>query len=1240
MANVLNFSSDNLITGVNVIDGNLYWTDDLNEPKKLEIDRFKQDDIGLNSGATTIDGRLMDYTDITVIRPHPSKVIDLSLVDYDDTEFDTQRVSSPEPPFESIFPRFSYRWRYEDGQYSPYAPFTQAAFMSKEREFLDYPDWLNRNSYRSGDNVNYEGRAYVSTRSIAAPATDAEPNEEPSVSNTAWTDIGEAVNPTTEVNYREGFNTTMFNNVGRITLNNISRGTEDVIEIDILYTESISDTIYVLETLAIPPEQRGMDFTLTQAYLNRVQESGSGIPTASDYSLQPLSYTLSTRKIYNALPANQLTRPFDNVPRLAKSQEITANRLVYGNYLHQYNQPSGVNLNVEAIPAEMFPGITDTDTVEHLSAQSATDGLHVKGNRTYEVGVAYIDSFGRQGAMIQNVSSFNDDGTLNEAAAFRTSFHQPTREALQVTLNSEPPSWADSYRYFIKDVSQNYHSLICYNIYNDGGAEEGASTYIWAEFSSTDRNKVTDETILVPRRINNQILEVKNRHLVQDIQGEAPELIRAQLGLDGNTTGALLGGRNHNRANINRDLRRDEDDNFFVRVGSNAPPTTLILRDERQDFSETGVTQILNRFLGTNDIPIIQDGGQVPSFEVVRNTNSNLPIQTADLDSVDSESQLYMRFVHDGDSTRMPITNWTRVTDITFQSDSDRSNSHRTNLTFNVAESVTIQGTTGAPATAVGIESVTDGSDIAMGFNQVDSDGSNSGTDFRALPTNANGGRGGNNWRVEWASSSLSEEALERLQGRFWVKIPRTGLDTARSEFSNEGNLTSLHQVWFETEPTVSESQLDLFWETSDTFCVCTDHGWPNKLNWYNTAAESTADGVYLETTRINDKFNSVQLMKGVRVNVPQERYAQERRLYGLTWSGIYNSRTGINRLNEFITADGITKELEPNYGSLQKLHTRDTNLIAMCEDKFFRILADKDQLFNADGGGNVSATNAVLGQTTPFVGEYGISTHPESFASYGHNFWCTDAKRGVTIQITPGNGQIFETSGNGLDDFFRDRLFSADRLVGMYDDYTDAYTLSIQGYNQEDAIIAPVDRLPDETSNTTVKYETSVEGWPAFLDFIPESGLTLNNKFYTWKGGKLYMHNSNTSNRNNFYGTQYNSEIEIIFNDAPSSVKEFLALNYEGTSGWEMASIETDQDTANLLGDWLSREGKYHQAITSTEPVYVYDATQENNARATEETRIKSGAKGFYAKVTMRNTRTDAAELFAVSSEVFESSL
>ena len=38
-----------------------------------------------------------------------------------------------------------------------------------------------------------------------------------------------------------------------------------------------------------------------------------------------------------AVASNQLLRPWDNVPKKALAQEITGNRIVYGNYLQNYN---------------------------------------------------------------------------------------------------------------------------------------------------------------------------------------------------------------------------------------------------------------------------------------------------------------------------------------------------------------------------------------------------------------------------------------------------------------------------------------------------------------------------------------------------------------------------------------------------------------------------------------------------------------------------------------------------------------------------------------------------------------------------------------------------------------------------------------------------------------------------------------------------------------------------------------
>ena len=46
------------------------------------------------------------------------------------------------------------------------------------------------------------------------------------------------------------------------------------------------------------------------------------------------------------MPSNQLSRHFDSIPTLAKSQEITANRLIYANYDFGFQQDTYANINV------------------------------------------------------------------------------------------------------------------------------------------------------------------------------------------------------------------------------------------------------------------------------------------------------------------------------------------------------------------------------------------------------------------------------------------------------------------------------------------------------------------------------------------------------------------------------------------------------------------------------------------------------------------------------------------------------------------------------------------------------------------------------------------------------------------------------------------------------------------------------------------------------------------------------
>ena len=109
-------------------------------------------------------------------------------------------------------------------------------------------------------------------------------------------------------------------------------------------------------------------------------------------------------------------------------------------------------------------------------------------------------------------------------------------------------------------------------------------------------------------------------------------------------------------------------------------------------------------------------------------------------------------------------------------------------------------------------------------------------------------------------------------------------------------------------------------------------------------------------------------------------------------------------------------KDLQ-EYGPIQKLHTRDNDLIALQEDKISKILFGKNLLSDSVGGGAVTSIPEVLGTQIPYVGEYGISHNPESFAQWGNSLYFTDAKRGAVIRLE-GDG-LFEINNLEMSDYF-----------------------------------------------------------------------------------------------------------------------------------------------------------------------------------------------------------------------------
>jgi len=208
-------------------------------------------------------------------------------------------------------------------------------------------------------------------------------------------------------------------------------------------------------------------------------------------------------------------------------------------------------------------------------------------------------------------------------------------------------------------------------------------------------------------------------------------------------------------------------------------------------------------------------------------------------------------------------------------------------------------------------------------------------------------------------------------------------------------------------------------------------YGWPG-LPWnpstyptfpFNSTPSNspTYNNFYVEESRIRGGFNNSQVSLGVRAYVVNQNVDSQDRKHSLIYSGLLNTRTGFNETNVFSIADPLVKDLDPRNGSIQKLYTEDTNLNVFQESKVSKVLINKNAIYSGDQGSLETGNVNVLGQDVPYLGEYGISRNPESFAEYGYRKYFADKDRASILRLSRDG--ITEISGYGMKDYFRDTL-------------------------------------------------------------------------------------------------------------------------------------------------------------------------------------------------------------------------
>jgi hypothetical protein len=120
------------------------------------------------------------------------------------------------------------------------------------------------------------------------------------------------------------------------------------------------------------------------------------------------------------------------------------------------------------------------------------------------------------------------------------------------------------------------------------------------------------------------------------------------------------------------------------------------------------------------------------------------------------------------------------------------------------------------------------------------------------------------------------------------------------------------------------------------------------------------------------------------------------------------------------------------------------------------------------------------------------------------------------------------------------------------------------------------------EEAGFTIAYKHKEGVWGSKYSFKPTMYVNINNELYSFfetDSGIMWKHNVNAT-RNNFYGTQYSSQIESVSNRNPSMIKVFEALAVEGSGTWSGTLTTSDQSTTIGTSDFDVREGHRYAMI------------------------------------------------------------
>ncbi len=377
----------------------------------------------------------------------------------------------------------------------------------------------------------------------------------------------------------------------------------------------------------------------------------------------------------------------------------------------------------------------------------------------------------------------------------------------------------------------------------------------------------------------------------------------------------------------------------------------------------------------------------------------------------------------------------------------------------------------------------------------------------------------------------------------------------------------------------------------------------------------------FMETHNVSLLYPS-NIQQFGKPNVINE-FAKQRKWNKLRYGGKYLDESGVNFVRSF-DYDG-EKFLDDRNGIITKLEQIGDTLRAYQERKVTSFYLKATVGTNSDGTQTMVFSNNVMSDGRQSVSDYGC-THFSSYVKTIREAFFFDIVNGVVINDTVGGmvpisdlkmHSYFKQKARDIIEYGEDSV----EVLGGWDNDLDMYFITFY-----------IPTEPDHAINDTVGFFAGKKRWEGFYDFIPEFyGQISGNTALTFKSGKVYTQNTNET-RNNFFGEQYSSVVDVIAKGDPSKVKTFDSISILSNGQWAPSTdgdievpIPVTQQSRLLAGKFKVQEGMYNSE-------FLRNALDGNSTFVRNRLQTGGVLRGNVIRVRLRNSDTTEANLRLVT--------